>query len=73
MRDPNRINRILEKLRAAWLSSPDLRLGQLVMNAIAMTEDRPVNDIFYIEDDQTEKGLNATLKAQKEQRKRLEK
>jgi uncharacterized protein YihD (DUF1040 family) len=68
MRDPSRINRILEKLRAAWLSSPDLRLGQLVMGAIAMAEDRPVNDIFYIEDDQTEKGLDTMLKKNKESR-----
>jgi len=68
VRDPARINRILEKLRAAWLSSPDLRLSQLVMSAIAMTEDRPVNDIFYIEDEQTENGLDTMLKKSKESR-----
>ena len=68
MRDPSRINRILEKLRAAWLSSPDLRLGQLVMTAVAVAEKRQVDDIFYIEDDQTEKGLDTMLKQSKESR-----
>ena len=68
MRDPSRINRILEKLRAAWLSSPDLRLGQLVMTAVAMAEKRQVDDIFYIEDEQTEKGLDTMLKKSKESR-----
>jgi uncharacterized protein YihD (DUF1040 family) len=68
MRDPARINRILEKLRAAWLSSPDLRLSQLVMTAVAMAEKRQVDDIFYIEDDQTEKGLDTMLKKSKESR-----
>lgn len=32
MRDPERIDRIINKLRALWHSSPDLRLGQLVAN-----------------------------------------
>jgi hypothetical protein len=32
MRDPIRIQRILNKLAAAWKASPDLRLGQLVDN-----------------------------------------
>lgn len=68
MRDPNRINRILEKLRAAWLSSPDLRLGQLVTTAVAVAEKRQVDDIFYIEDEQTEKGLETILKKSKESR-----
>ena len=33
MRDPRRIRRILGELAALWSSSPDLRLGQLILNA----------------------------------------
>lgn len=57
MRDKNRIDRIIGKLRTAWIHNPDLRLGQLVMNAIALAKNESVNDIFYIEDDETERGL----------------
>jgi len=58
MRDRNRIYRIVDKLRATWIRSPDLRLGQLVMNAIAFAKNDGVNDIFYVEDDETERGLD---------------
>jgi uncharacterized protein YihD (DUF1040 family) len=61
MRDPARINRIIDKLRKAWLTSPDLRLGQLVMTAVAFGQEEQVNDIFYIEDDVTEHGLDIML------------
>lgn len=33
-RDPNRIDPILSRLRAAWQRSPDLRLGQLIVGSI---------------------------------------
>ncbi len=55
MRDPARIDDILEALRAAWVESPDLRLGQLVVNAIRPT--RPCPDVFYAEDDALLRGL----------------
>jgi uncharacterized protein YihD (DUF1040 family) len=32
MRDPERINKIIALLRDAWHTSPDQRLGQLIMN-----------------------------------------
>ena len=35
MRDPSRIDEILTELREIWLAHPDLRLGQLVLNAAA--------------------------------------
>lgn len=38
MRDPARIDRVIELLRAAWHASPDLRLGQLISN---LTSDDP--------------------------------
>ena len=31
-RDPKRITRILDKLKKVWETSPDLRLGQLIIN-----------------------------------------
>lgn len=35
-RDPNRIDPILARLRAAWVASPDLRLGQLLACSLAI-------------------------------------
>ncbi len=34
MRDPERIDRICEKLKTLWHEMPDQRLGQLLMNAL---------------------------------------
>lgn len=31
-RDPERIDGLIERLRALWKANPDLRLGQLIMN-----------------------------------------
>lgn len=45
MRDPSRIPVILDALRAAWEESPDMRLGQLVVNVTGQREP------FYYEDD----------------------
>jgi hypothetical protein len=47
MRDPARIPVILERLRVAWEKAPDLRLGQLIMNADMWHE----SSLFYIEDE----------------------
>lgn len=47
MRDPNRIKTILEKIGNAWRCAPDLRLGQLLMNAVESNE----VDLYYIEDE----------------------
>lgn len=33
MRDPNRIPEILETVKTLWEANPDLRLGQLIINA----------------------------------------
>ena len=51
MRDPKRIKRILAALRAVWEENPDLRLGQLICNAVR--EDM----LYYIEDDTLVKAL----------------
>ena len=53
MRDPERINRIINKVRDFWHTNSDWRLGQLVSNMVQ-------NDmfIFNIEDEDFEKRLD---------------
>ncbi len=58
MRDPKRIERILEELKAFWTNNPDLRLGQVLVNLIESYQchDGPwqminLAEVFYIEDD----------------------
>ena len=51
MRDPGRIKGILAALRAVWEENPDMRLGQLICNAVR--EDM----LYYIEDDTLVKAL----------------
>ncbi len=55
MRDPKRIDEMLSVLRSIWELSPDLRLGQLIVNASRPNE--PCPQIFYIEDDKLLNGL----------------
>lgn len=66
MRDPARIDPILAKLRAYWTANPDLRLGQIVLNAL---RDRrgAVNgaNAFNAEDDKFMEGLYAIERAAK--------
>jgi hypothetical protein len=54
MRDPERINRILELLRQYWHSNPDLRLAQIVGNFGG-------KDPYYFEDDKLEAELREKL------------
>jgi len=56
MRDPERIDEMLELIREVWQNNPDLRLGQLIVNAARMREPATEN-IFYIEDRSLAKGL----------------
>ena len=55
MRDPERIDEILDLVRQVWLQDPDLRLGQIIVNAA-----RPRNacpEIFAVEDTALRRGL----------------
>ena len=56
MRDPARIPRILEALRVEWERMPDMRLGQLLINAMppyAKTwDDHPGQTLCLTEDEQ---------------------
>ena len=44
MRDKKRISTYIKKLKKIWEQHPDLRLGQLILNAVK--ED----NLYYIED-----------------------
>jgi hypothetical protein len=48
MRDPNRIDGIIERLRAVWKRRPHMRLGQLVANGVMFGLNAPTH---LIEDD----------------------
>jgi uncharacterized protein YihD (DUF1040 family) len=56
MRDPARIDEMLDLLREIWTLDPDLRLGQLICNAARM-RDLNLEDVFSIEDESLRKGL----------------
>ena len=59
MRDPARIDVILEQLREVWVKVPDWRLGQLIVNAVKSTE--PCPQVFYLEDEELERRLSSLL------------
>ena len=46
MRDVNRIPQILDDLKKIWELTPDIRLGQLLLNAVGCNK----TTLFYIED-----------------------
>jgi len=52
MRDPARIDRILNLIAVIWRRNPDLRLGQLLSNFAGFE-----GDPFHYEDDETEQKL----------------
>ena len=60
MRDPARIDEILELLGKVWHAEPDLRLGQLIYN-VAREREPKLLDIFSIEDGTLRKGLMRQL------------
>lgn len=57
MRDPARIPELCELLQRAWQRAPDLRLGQLVVNAVKPKT--PCLGVFSAEDDAMQRGLEA--------------
>ena len=48
MRDPRRIDDVLLAIGEVWAQNPDLRLGQLLVNAVRPAE--PCPELFAIED-----------------------
>lgn len=57
MATEHQIDEVIEALRAAWKASPDMRLGQLIVNAANPPD--PCSRIFYIEDSDLLKALKA--------------
>jgi hypothetical protein len=62
MRDPSRIDQMLELVRQAWMRSPDLRLGQLIVNAVQPCE--PCSEVFAVEDTVLARRLGRMLNQQ---------
>lgn len=56
MRDPKRIRQVLARLEWAWERRPDLRLGQIIVNAAGLAQDP-----FYIEDEELIKRIERDL------------
>ena len=54
MRDPKRIPKVLNSIKSHWEKFPDMRLGQLIMNAV----NNPTM-LYYLEDDQLVESINA--------------
>ncbi len=60
MRDPKRIPEILNELKGIWGSFPELRLGQLIINAAGMWDMSTMDaerKLYYMEDEQLIKLL----------------
>ncbi len=53
MRNPERIDRMVERLRALWHAHPDMRLGQLIVNLTCGGETHTFNQ----EDTLTERNI----------------
>lgn len=51
MRDPKRITDAMSTLSKIWKKYPDLRLGQLMSNALHMGPNLDPANLFYIEDE----------------------
>ncbi len=59
MRDPERIDRVLNKIRVLWTKYPDLRFGQLVSNCHMIWDGL---DLFLMEDDLLEAALDSLIR-----------
>jgi hypothetical protein len=59
MRDKSRIPKLLTLLNEVWTENPDLRLGQLIVNAVRPSA--PAPQIFSLEDDKMEDKLKELL------------
>jgi hypothetical protein len=57
MRDPDRIRRLLNKIRDKWVTQPDTRLLQLIINQVPNLDPE---HLYYLEDDTLERFLDET-------------
>lgn len=51
-RDTKRIEALIKKLKEYWLSVPDWRFGQLMINFLGYVSTKTNRDIFFIEDEE---------------------
>jgi len=59
VRDPSRIDEVLRLVEEIWRLSPDLRLGQLILNAQRMSKTGAADiDLWEVEDADLVRGLN---------------
>lgn len=56
MRDPKRIDPILNQIREVWKQQPDMRLGQLMV--VLARPANPCSELFHLEDDQLAHRIN---------------
>jgi hypothetical protein len=63
-RDPGRIDQVLAAVRKVWAEFPDMRLGQLLVNAVRPTESCP--EVFGVEDTVLVRRLEALAKRLRE-------
>jgi hypothetical protein len=66
MRNPDRIKIVLEQIEQLWITNPDFRFGQLIMNITQTGEHNP--KLFYMEEDE----LLEKIKVLQEQLKKKE-
>lgn len=60
MRDPKRIDKVMEAIRSLWIKNPDLRFFQLVEILSSKLNGKAVN-LFFMEDEEILRRLNAEL------------
>ena len=58
MRDPNRIDKVLDEIKEIWKKYPDLRLGQLLCNVLQDPA------LYYVEDNDLVKYVKAYYKGE---------
>ena len=61
MRDPKRIDAVIEQLRTVWKCAPELRLGQMLLNVFSEP------NLYYVEDQALIDKLVARLQLGDEQ------
>lgn len=62
MRDPKRIDRFCDELKAIWHTVPDWRFGQLMSNMLGEYVATTKRDIFFPEDEEMMKFFREYVK-----------
>ena len=65
MRNPNRIDNFIEKVRDAWKEVPDWRFGQFMLNVLGDMQAKAEYDLFFMEDEDFFKLFDEVMKVYK--------